>query len=57
MEQIKNPVLYWLMLLLPLAGQLVLSARFYMIGEVGYAALTLAVFLMFGYTAFIIYRK
>lgn len=57
MEKIRNPVLYWLMLLLPLAGQLVLSLRFYMIGEIGYAILTLAVFLLFGYTAFFICRK
>ncbi len=43
----ENSILYWLALILPLLGQLILIYQFYSIGQVGYSALTAAIFLMF----------
>jgi hypothetical protein len=43
----KNSPLYWLALLLPLIGLLVLVVQFYSIGHLGYSILTAAIFLMF----------
>jgi hypothetical protein len=54
----KNGPLYWLALILPLLGQLILIYQFYSIGQLGYSILTAAIFLIFaGMTYHMCFKK